>query len=85
MTVKNKYVIRSRVSVREFREIIRYFSLDLNAVQVKQLTELSGQTNKRYLLSISVRILSASPLQSAPLAGQIEVDERYFGAFQTWS
>jgi len=34
MKVKNKYVNRSRISEKKFREIIKYFSLDLNAVQI---------------------------------------------------
>ena len=29
MKVKNKYVIRSRISEKKFREIIKYFSIDL--------------------------------------------------------
>ncbi|CAC9960102.1 hypothetical protein BHECKSOX_61, partial [Bathymodiolus heckerae thiotrophic gill symbiont] len=44
MKVKNKYVNRSRISEKKFREIIKYFSLDLNAVQIKELTGLSRQT-----------------------------------------
>ena len=34
MSMKNKYVIRSRISEHKFKELIRYFSIDLNAVQI---------------------------------------------------
>ncbi len=78
--MKNKYVIRSRISEHKFREIIRYFSLDLNAVQIQQLTKLSRQTINQYLKAIRKRIARDSTNQSALLVGQIEVDESYFGA-----
>ena len=80
MKVKNKYVIRSRISEKKFREIIKYFSIDLNAVQIKELTGLSRQTINKYLTAIRLRILELSMLQSVPLVGQIEVDESYFDA-----
>ncbi|SMN11934.1 Mobile element protein [uncultured Candidatus Thioglobus sp.] len=82
MKVKNKYVIRSRISERKFREIIKYFSLDLNAVQIQKLTGLSRQTINKYIKAIRQRIfeyLIQGQLQSVPLVGQIEVDESYFG------
>lgn len=34
MTGKNKYFIRSRISERKFREIIKLFSADLTAQQI---------------------------------------------------
>jgi transposase len=80
MKVKNKYVIRSRISEKKFREIINYFSIDLNTVQIKELTGLSRQTINKYLTAIRLRIVELFQLQSVPLVGQIEVDESYFGA-----
>ena len=80
MTMKNKYVIRSKISEHKFREIIKYFSLDLNAVQIQKITGLSRQTINKYLMAIRIRFVEISKLQSVPLTGQIEVDESYFGA-----
>ena len=80
MKVKNKYVIRSRISEKKFRKIIKYFSIDLNAVQIKERTGLSRQTINKYLTAIRLRIVELSQLQSVPLVGQIEVDESYFVA-----
>ena len=46
MTMKNKYVIRSRISEAKFRQIILLFSEDLSATQISHLTRLSRQTIK---------------------------------------
>jgi transposase len=78
--MKNKYVICSHISEKKFREIIYLFSEDLSATQISHLTRLSRQTINKYLAAIRLRILGLSLLQSAPLVGQIEVDESYFGA-----
>ena len=80
MKIKNKYVIRSRISEAKFRQIILLFSEDLSATQISNLTHLSRQTINKYLTAIRLRILDLSLLQSDPLVGQIEVDESYFGA-----
>jgi transposase-like protein len=80
MKKKNKYVNRSRVSEKKFREIIKYFSVDLNAVQIAELTGLSRQSINQYLTAIRWRIVGICQRESAPLVGQIEVDESYFGA-----
>ena len=80
MTMKNKYVIRSRISEAKFRQIILLFSEDLSVTQISHLTGLSRQTINKYLTAIRLRILQLSSLQSVPLVGQIEVDESYFGA-----
>ena len=39
-----------------------------------------AKASNKYLSAIRLRILELSQLQSAPLVGQIEVDESYFGA-----
>ena len=40
----NKYVKRSRISEAKFREVIKLFSLDLEADQVSKITLLSRNT-----------------------------------------
>jgi hypothetical protein len=75
MKVKNKYVTRSHISEAKFRQIILLFSEDLSATQISHLTKLSRQTINKYLSAIRLRILELSQIQSAPLVGQIEVDE----------
>ncbi len=66
MKVKNKYVIRSRISEAKFRQIILLFSEDLSATQI---SHLSRQTINKYLTAIRIRILELSLLQSALLVG----------------
>ena len=48
MKVKNKYVIRSRISEAKFRQIILLFSEDFSATQISHLTSLSRQTINKY-------------------------------------
>ena len=56
------------------------FSKDLSATKISHLTKISRPTVNKYLTTIRLRILELSLIQSAPLVGQIEVDESYFGA-----
>ena len=72
MKVKNKYVIRSRISKAKFRQIILLFSEDLSATQISHLTKISRPTVNKYLTAIRLRILELSLLQSDPLADRIE-------------
>lgn len=80
MTKKNKYVNRSRISEKKFRELLKYFSVDLNATQIAKLTLLSRQTINTYLTAIRLCIVNSCQQEFTLLAGQIEVDESYFGA-----
>jgi transposase len=79
MTVKNKYVKGAHISERKFRELVRLFSVDLNASQIANLTSLSRNTVNRYIHAIRVR-LAAFCDSSSPFSGEVEVDESFFGA-----
>lgn len=79
MAMKNRYAIRSRISESQFRQIVRLFSVDLDATQITVLTGLNRNTVNRYLKGIRVRIAEYCEAQS-PFAGEVEVDESYFGA-----
>jgi len=79
MTISNKYIRRSRISEAKFRELIQYFSLDLDAYKIAFLTGLNRNTVNRYLLLIRKRIAEFCE-QSSPFSGEVEVDESYFGA-----
>ena len=76
--MKNKYIKRSRISEAKFREIIRYFSLDIDAQTIAILTGLNRNTINRYFNLIRRRIAEFCELQS-PFNGEVEVDESYFG------
>jgi len=79
MTIKNKYSKRAKISYKKFREILRYFVLDLNASQIAKLAGLNRNTVNRYLKEIRIRIAKHCQ-QSSPFHGEVEVDESYFGA-----
>ena len=75
----NKYVKRSRISEAKFREIVKLFSIDLEADQTAQITGLSRNTINRYYKAFRERIVYICDNDS-PFSGEIEVDESYFGA-----
>jgi len=79
MAMKNRYANRARISERQFRQIVRLFALDLDATQIAALSGLNRNTINRYLRGIRERIAEYCECQS-PFAGEIEVDESYFGA-----
>jgi transposase-like protein len=76
--MKNKYCNRSRITEKKFREVIKYFSLDLEAQKISVLTGLSEQTLTKYLRAIRERIAEHCEEES-PFSGEVEVDESYFG------
>ena len=76
--MRNKYVYRSKISEKKFRHIIRLFSLDLDAIQIAEITGLNRNTINRYLNGIRTRIEEHCDNES-PFSGDIEVDESYFG------
>jgi transposase len=79
MTVKNKYANRSKISEAKIRQLVKLFSLDLDASQIAAISGLNRNTINRYLSEIRLRISDFCQTQS-PFAGEIEVDESYFGA-----
>ncbi|MDR1725990.1 MAG: IS1595 family transposase, partial [Bacteroidales bacterium] len=42
--MKNKYLVRSRISEKKFREILRLFCLDIEAQKTSEITQISRQT-----------------------------------------
>lgn len=79
MTTKNKYANRSKISGRKIRQIVKMFSLDLDASQITKISGLNRNTTNRYLAEIRKRITEYCERQS-PFSGEVEVDESYSGA-----
>jgi transposase len=75
----NKYCHRSHISERNFRQIIRYFAMDLEATKIAELTGVSRNSVNRILKALRKRMAEYCESQS-PFSGEIEVDEAYFGA-----
>lgn len=62
--MKNKYVQRSRISEKKFKEILKYFALDLQANQIAQLTGISRNSVNSYIKAIRLSLLDTQPLSN---------------------
>ncbi len=76
--MKNKYVHRLKISEAIFRQLVKYFSLDMEALKIAQLTRLNRNTVNRYLRLLRER-LSQQCEQASPFIGSVEMDKSYFG------
>jgi transposase len=79
MSITNRYVKRSKISEAKFRELVRYFALDLDAHKIAALTRLNRNTVNRYLLLIRKRIAEFCN-QPPPIEGWIAADLSRLGA-----
>lgn len=79
MTMKNKYANRSKISEAKFRELVRLFSLNLDATQIAELSGLNRNTINRFLKAIGIRMAEYCEKESL-FYGEVEVDESFFGA-----
>ena len=53
--MKNRYIVRSRISEKKFREILKYFTEDIEASKISNLTKISEATP--YKIFREIRIL----------------------------
>ena len=81
--MRNKYMHRSHISESKFRQFVRFFVLDLCGVQIAALSGLNRNTVNRILALMRARIMEMAQRESFFGAGEIEVDESYFGARRT--
>ena len=79
MTKSYTALKRARISTKKFREILKCFSLNIEATKVAQLTGLNRNTVNKYFLLVRKRIAEECEMES-PISGDIEVDESFFGA-----
>ena len=79
MTVSYNIFERARISRKKIRQVLRLFALDLTASQITILTGLNRNTVNRYLTLIR-RSIALHCESKSPFAGEIELDESYFGA-----
>ena len=78
--MKNKYMKRTHISESKFRQLLRLFCADLTAVQISKLMDIERKTVNRILQLFRERIAKLAESESYFEAGEIEVDESYFGA-----
>ena len=78
MIQKNRYFSRSKISEAKFREILRYFAMDLTATDCSELSGISVRSVNTIYLRIRRRLAEHCE-QVSPLGGELEADESYFG------
>lgn len=75
----NRYSKSSKLSEAKIREVVRYFAVDLTALQTAKLSGLNRNTINRLYRALRERIRNACEAQR-PMFGVVEVDESWFGA-----
>ncbi len=78
MSITNRDVRRSKISEAKFRELVRYFALDLDAHKIAALTRLNRNTVNRYLLLIRKRIAEFCD-EVSPVEGGAAFDASLIG------
>ena len=73
-----RYFGRSRISDWKMREIIRYFSLDIEVSKISLLVKLDRKVVSRYVQKIRRKIVEYCESVSR-FDGEVECDESYFG------
>ena len=79
MPQKNRYLRHARVSEVKLRQVLKYFCADLTAVQAAELGGLNRKTVLR-LYTLFRERMALLAADECPFAGDVEVDESYFGA-----
>jgi len=75
---KNKYARRSRISEKKFRQLIKFFSLDLDATRTSEICNTNRNTVNRHFNLFRSRIARLCE-KTSPFTGTVEIDESYFG------
>lgn len=82
MAQKNKYLFRSRISERKFRELLRVFAADITADRAALLTGLNHKTAVDIYRLLRLRMAELAQAD-CPFRGLVEIDESYFGPTRT--
>ena len=78
MKAKNRYYSRSRITEAKFRQIIRFFAMDLTASDTAKLTNISVRSINTIYIRLRKKI-AAQCEEISPFNGIVELDESYFG------
>ncbi len=76
---KNKYCHGTHILKRKFRQLLKCFSLDLNAHESSKITNISHVTCKKIFHKLRIYIL-INLVDNNFDKGEYELDESYFGA-----
>ena len=78
--MKNKYVRHAHISEVLFRKVLKLFCADIPARTAAGLAGLSVQSTQSLYDGLRLRILALTLEEARPFAGEVEIDESYFGA-----
>jgi transposase len=78
--LKNRYIHHAHISEAKFKVILKLFCADVPALTTAGLAGLSVQATQRIYDRLRLRILDLAVEEAKPFAGEVEVDESYFGA-----
>ena len=68
--LKNKYIVRSQISEKKFREILKYFAEDIEATKIANLTGISRISVNKILKSIRI-LMSKECKKISKFSGEI--------------
>ena len=57
LRIKSKYIVRSRILEVKFREILRYFCLDIEAVKIAEIIKIYRKTINKILNQIRILMM----------------------------
>ena len=77
--MKNKYIVRSRITEKKFRSILLYFCMDIESSKISKITQISEGTLCKIFKHIRILMLKECE-KASKMQGEIEIDESYFGA-----
>ena len=73
-------MLKSKLSEKKFREILKYFCFDETANKTSIYTKISRNTINKIYDKIRQKIFLAHIRQEEKSFGEFELDESYFGA-----
>lgn len=75
LSMENKYIIRSQISEKKFREILWYFLSDIEVIKIVEFTKISEVSLCKIFKRI--RILIATECEALKSNERSEVEFRY--------
>ena len=78
-SIRNKYLKNAKFSDAQFRKILQLFCLEMDALKVSEYLSFNRNTINRIYHKIRLRICEICDNESPFSAGEIELDESYFG------
>ena len=77
--MKNRYVKHAHISEVIFRKVLKLFCADIPALTAAGLAGLSVQSTQSLYDGLRLRVLELTLEEARPFAGEVEIDESYFG------